>query len=317
MRRVLRVQPGMSRPANLGRARVAPFNSTLNLTAITSPYAPDETFVHPSVVYVPGGWNGYQYWMGITPYPDEPRENPCIYASNDRATWVVPAGLTNPIVPNTGGYNSDPDLVLWNNTLHLFHRRNGATEQIRLLTSTDGVTWTSPVVVVDQALTAGGVISPGVVRAPDGTWWMYYVTDNGAGSTTIGYRTATSPSGPWSAAQLAGYTNPTYGSTGIHGPWHVSAFDFNGLTYLLINENAQVGRNLRFAVSSDRVNFTPAPSPFMVTPPSGWDSGSLYRACAVVRPAGDLVWVWYSAHVGGSFRLGYTEVPVAGNLPTL
>ena len=24
---------------------------------------------HPSVVYIPGGWNGYAYWMAETPYP--------------------------------------------------------------------------------------------------------------------------------------------------------------------------------------------------------------------------------------------------------
>ena len=49
--------------------------------------------VHPSVLdfgqglVKPGStsWNGYRYWMAITPFPNgnSDHENPCLYASND------------------------------------------------------------------------------------------------------------------------------------------------------------------------------------------------------------------------------------------
>ena len=65
---------------------------------------------HPSVVYIPGGWNGYAYWMAETPYPLGPDgdwnglppyrarwENPCIHASHDGIHWETPGDLVNPI----------------------------------------------------------------------------------------------------------------------------------------------------------------------------------------------------------------------------
>ena len=44
-----------------------------------SKYGQSQT--HPSIVYVPEGWNGHQYWLVSTPYPNAigEFENPCIY----------------------------------------------------------------------------------------------------------------------------------------------------------------------------------------------------------------------------------------------
>ena len=32
-----------------------------------SKYGQSQT--HPSIIYVPGGWNGHKYWLVTTPYP--------------------------------------------------------------------------------------------------------------------------------------------------------------------------------------------------------------------------------------------------------
>ena len=55
--------------------------------------------VHPGIVYFPGGWNGYQYWLVVTPYPggNAAFENPSILVSQDGVTWIQPPGITNPI----------------------------------------------------------------------------------------------------------------------------------------------------------------------------------------------------------------------------
>lgn len=86
---------------------------------------------HPKVLYFPKGWNGYQYWMSMTPYPYEHDiyENPSIVVSNDGKTWAAPAGLTNPVsgIPEdvvTGGHYSDPQLVMRGNTMELWYRYN-------------------------------------------------------------------------------------------------------------------------------------------------------------------------------------------------
>jgi hypothetical protein len=41
--------------------------------------------VHPDIYYNANGWNGYYYWMAMTPYPngDAAYENPSIIVSND------------------------------------------------------------------------------------------------------------------------------------------------------------------------------------------------------------------------------------------
>lgn len=307
----------MTRLPDLARPRVPPFYAPAPLSNIVSPYAPDLAFVHPDVVYVPDGWHGYTHWMAITPYPSDAQENPSIYASNDGLTWDVPPGLTNPAAPNTGGYNSDPDLVLWNDTLHLFYRQVIGGEKIWLRTSADGSAWSAPTLLIDGLL-IGHLLSPAVVRAPDGTWWMYYATDPDGSGGVIGYRTAPAATGPWSAESIATYPTPTYGQTGRHTPWHLDAFNHNGSTYLLINEDAQGGRNLRLAVSSDRTSFTPAPDPLMLNgSPTQWDGGNpgLYRSSLIIRPGGDLMRIWYSAHGALGWRLGYTEIPTAGYLP--
>ncbi|MDD4289905.1 MAG: DUF2341 domain-containing protein [Patescibacteria group bacterium] len=69
--------------------------------------------IHPDIVYFDEPWNGYSYWMVMTPYPNgnPDYENPSIVVSNDGVSWVTPDGPTNPIDSQPGGYNSDPDIV--------------------------------------------------------------------------------------------------------------------------------------------------------------------------------------------------------------
>lgn len=64
---------------------------------------PITSFVHPSMVYISGGWNGYSYWMTATPwagagFPSADRyEDGMLFASNDAVTWT-------PININASGY---------------------------------------------------------------------------------------------------------------------------------------------------------------------------------------------------------------------
>jgi len=70
--------------------------------------------VHPSVKYIPTGWEGYEWWMAFTPYKkcNDKYENPSLIASHDGIRWVVPKGLINPIDPTPKkGHNADTELV--------------------------------------------------------------------------------------------------------------------------------------------------------------------------------------------------------------
>ncbi len=88
---------------------------------------------HPKVLYFENGWNGYKYWMSMTPYPfgHDIYENPSIVVSNDGKTWAPPEGLKNPVsgVPSDvalGGHYSDSQIVMRGNTMELWYRYNPA-----------------------------------------------------------------------------------------------------------------------------------------------------------------------------------------------
>lgn len=107
--------------------------------------------VHLDVYHNAAGWNGYPYWMVMTPYPDsnDQYENPSIVCSLDGNTWVVPEGLTNPLVlAPEGGFNSDTDMIVVGNTMYVLYRKYiTATDTLHymLMSSTNGVTWTEPI----------------------------------------------------------------------------------------------------------------------------------------------------------------------------
>lgn len=116
---------------------------------------------HPKLLYFPSGWNGYRYWMSVTPYPatDARFENPCIVVSNDLKKWVVPKGLKNPVtgVPKDvkyGGHYSDSQLVMNGGVMELWYRANIGVKKSRMpdyrsdyyyrITSADGIHWSKP-----------------------------------------------------------------------------------------------------------------------------------------------------------------------------
>lgn len=49
---------------------------------------------HPSIVYIPGGWNGHEYWLATTPYPNSTGvfENTCIYYGDADLDGTPPRG---------------------------------------------------------------------------------------------------------------------------------------------------------------------------------------------------------------------------------
>ncbi|PRY62524.1 hypothetical protein [Glycomyces artemisiae] len=138
---------------------------------------------HPSVLYFPDGWNGYEYWMAHTPYPgsNSAHEDPNIAASHDGVNWVVPAGLTNPIDDQPGlpgPYNSDTDLAMGpSNTMYLFWRvviPDLMQERIKFVSSTDGVHWSAPAEAVRSSMSVRRPLSPAFAYV-DGHWVMWAV----------------------------------------------------------------------------------------------------------------------------------------------
>jgi hypothetical protein len=270
--------------------------------------------VHPSVFHQPGGWNGYPYWMAVTPYAhsEAEAENPCLYCSLDGRTWTVPRGVVNPLVPRPREprrYNSDPHLAAGpGGSLLLFFRTAGADrgDSLFLMTSRDGATWTAPKKILDVPLEDERQLSPAVIQ--DGDRWAMYYVDSSAFPYTVRRRTATSPQGPWSAPREV---------TGVAAPegrmlWHLDAFKDGPDTLLLLDATdvyrTQEGGRLIFASSKDGLAFRQAPRPVLAGS-AGWDR-SIYRSCCLPETKnGHKVYsIWYSAWGPEGWRLGFTEL---------
>jgi hypothetical protein len=203
-------------------------------------YDGNPSVTHPDVLYFQDGWNGFKWWMAFTPFPDDPRENPSVVASNDGVTWLVPPGLTNPVTPYSElaagfTYHSDTDLCqLANGDLALYYRAtnpSGATEaRIYRKTSSNGVTWSSATQVISITPSAA-LASPAVVREADNTFSMWSInTTTGAHATRWERRTSVDGV-TWSAPTTCSV--PAIAAGGE--PWHVDVMrDRTGYHALLM-----------------------------------------------------------------------------------
>lgn len=157
---------------------------------VESPYSPGH-ILHPSLCHIKSGFAGYRFWLAYTPYPDSDSsyENPCIAASNDLVNWDYPA--TNPIIPDPGGsyYNSDCELYYDEpaGRLVMLWRATEAVTTLKIVTSQDGITWTSPTVIYTAAnpgtATSTDIASPSIwYNSTTSKWEIVGVVARNAGT---------------------------------------------------------------------------------------------------------------------------------------
>jgi hypothetical protein len=202
--------------------------------------------VHPSVVDCGAAWNGYRYWLAITPFTNRDAlvENPSVFCSNDAETWIVPPGATNPVVPVPGtNYNADPFLFFENNKLYLGWVHQGATKNIYLIESTDGVTWSEKVAIHTILAEYAAIISLIKVGA---TYYMY----NLSAANTIQRRSSNTIYGP--------YLNPESVIFEPAALWnHFNVNYHNGKYYIAAatGGTSSTGEYIYMGVSSDGLTF--------------------------------------------------------------
>lgn len=258
----------------------------------TPTYDGSNESTHPSVYDSGGTWNGYRYWMAMTPLPAGAAtfENPSILVSDDGDTWIVPVGLTNPIDPSPGGafYNSDPNLLMDNDTLYCYYRESDGVieDRIKLKSSTDGINWSAESALFTVA--ASECISPAVIYFGG----QYFMFSNANSGPTIQRRTASSPSGPWSAPANCNIS----GGTGFATLWHIEVIAVGSRFYMLYNNNS---RDFYFAYSDDAgLNWISAASRAMAAGSGGWDN-FLYKGSLIYRSDGNFD-LWYGAYEGAA-----------------
>lgn len=264
----------------------------------------DGETTHPSVVYIPEGFNGYTYWMAHTPYPgsNNDHEDPNIVASNDGTTWVVPAGLTNPIDDATGqpSYNSDPHLRFVDNQFFLIWRFvDGGTETLYFSSSADGITWAAKQVALVSDRAVSSVLSPSIMFE-DGQWIMWGVNTVPAVNEVVRMTGTNLLSGPWSAAQVCPVAPMPAGMESWHLSIHKTGAQYVGL--LNTTTSGQTGHDggLLLMTSDDGLNWETSGQ--TVIPKAATAHDDLYRASLVpvIMDGWTKFDVWYSARLDTS-----------------
>jgi hypothetical protein len=266
--------------------------------------------VHPSIVYFPGAWNGWRYWLAITPYPNgnNKYENPSILVGNDSAIkvnggWQTPAGLKNPIVSHPpGGNYADPELIYNNDTdeLWLYYCDGPA---LTLQRSSDGVHWTQPRLVLSwSGKTATGMSYSVVKQGHD--WYMWYM--RGKSIYRVEYRRS-SDGLNWSSARNVTFTPEAQ-------PWHLDVKYIPSMNeywmFFCASESDMdsqfQGGSLYFAESVDRVNWVTMEKPILTINPLGWDNERIYRSTFDYDSSSGIVHLWYSARsLDRGWHIGY------------
>ena len=264
--------------------------------------------IHPSVVYFSTAWNGYKYWMAMTPYPggNDDYENPSILASNDGVSWEVPSGLTNPIepAPDTGHY-SDTELVYNDDTdeLWCYYRWNlSPNAKLYLQKSSNGTSWGEKQSVLEDT-TSNGILSPSVVKQGN-NWYLWFVkliSDH----YEVEYYTSTNG------------TSWTYDSTldldidvgGNKEPWHLEVrYISEKSEYWMLYNTVGGGYDLAFAKSTDRTTWTKY-NKFILSPSaSGWDNSFIYRTAFRYNSGTNKIEIWYTGKNSSNvWHIGYTD----------
>lgn len=265
-------------------------NATTYLTTPT--YDGSNQAVHPSVLYITSGWNNYKYWMGMTPYPNgnSAYENPSILVSNNGTTWVVPSGLTNPVVAavTPPAYNADAEIMFdkIGNIMYLYYRNtNGVdTDNIRVKSSTNGISWGSPITLV----TGGKNIYACPAVLYDGNQYVMWLNNlGGTNPNLLERRTSLTPTGLWSSPTVCNLI----GAPATKDFWHLDVNKNGNIYQAFINfcDSGTGGSNtvMYFAQSFDGIDWYVDNYQFL---PLGsgtvWDNAMIYRSSGLITTSG-------------------------------
>ncbi len=272
--------------------------------------------VHPDVLHVPGGFLGFAYWMGCTPYPfgADRLENPIVRVSHDGIAWQPFPGAPDPLVPEPADHewhHADTDLVLHEGVLHVFYistnRVVGGTT-FSFVSTRDGVRWTDPEVIYRDAWG----VSPALLVDAAGRWTMWYVHRDALARENASRVLVRHGGGPASFGDPAACRLDIPG----HVVWHLDVVGDAVRGYEALVAAFPLGRDpsrcrLFHATSTDGLSFAASGRRALVAPSwFGWDNRFVYRSTLELLPQGRKR-IWYSAASWGMRTgIGLLEGPL-------
>ena len=259
--------------------------------------------VHPDAAVFPRRWQGVRYWIAGTPYPSgNPKyENPSIYHGQSSREMKVPLGVTNPIVaPPAVGYLSDPDVLhdVERDELRMYYRQTaGESDQLFLITSQNGVQWSSAQLVLSDARYS--LISPAVVRESATSWRMWTVNASAQGCyslpTELMLQQRRSADGiAWSAPEPVELRLPR------RVPWHwdvqyvAAKSEYWALIAAYPQGTTCSQSAVYFARSKDGTSWTVSPTPLLGPGEYEPIRDLVYRSSFHYHDGSDAVSVWFS-----------------------
>ncbi|MGA1793253.1 MAG: hypothetical protein ACMUHM_04830 [Thermoplasmatota archaeon] len=269
--------------------------------------------VHPDIMVFPEAWNGYRYWMAMTPYPNsnDRYENPSIVASNDNINWTDP--VQNPLIGQPSGtHNSDTEwiFVKGEERVHLMYRKG--EWELFVMSSPNGLDWSSKSLQVFNGTRSNCCLSPAVVSEGNGSLRMWMVNGKGSPNTLMTYVRKGSPDGPWDLQGNCTVENLPKG----RDIWHIDVIRCAGGKFylallVLADMDKTINTTLHLGLSSDGMNWTISESEAISASRNSWDNDMIYRASSAVLDGEDRdrLGIWYSARSsGGRWHIGYTEM---------
>lgn len=276
-------------------------------------YTGDEA-VHPSVLYFKNKFNGYNYWMAVTPYEntDSKTENPSVFCSDDGINWYVPDGGLNPIVnapENPAGYYSDVNLFMGNDneTMYLMYRQSWVSpgEQLFLTSSKDGVNWSERYITLQSDININRPVSP-VIRWNGEKYLMWYV--DMISSPKKVYVRSSDDLITWSEKAEVFLQLPEN-----RHPWHLDVIYYNGVYFMILqdNEGSSNPGYLYFGQSQNGYDFKINQSPVLTGVPNTWYS-SMYKSSIVpeLDNYGLKFILWFSSNGVQGWKVGKTTVNI-------
>lgn len=265
---------------------------------------------HPSVLYFPDGWNGWEYWMAMTPYPTsaEAHEDPNLLVSHDGTSWQVPPGVSNPLDDNPGRpgpHNSDTNLAqAANGDLVLTWRTVDRTDKDRnilfAMRSSNGKNWGQKWEMY-RAPTSGTnaqVLAQCLIWT--GTAWRLYAVRTRSGARgalsyteTTAERPTTADWSEWSDCDLG--AGPDSGQRVWHPDVQKHGDEWIAIMHCTPLTNTQNG-DIYLMRSDDGIRWDMSPMPLI--PKQGKIHDSMYKTGFVPKGHGvDLeLDVFYSAY---------------------
>lgn len=294
-----------------------------------------EQACHPSIIdfkneYNKSAWHGYRYWMAYTPYTNGSNsvENPSLIASNNGIDWVVPTGISNPLVhyPGSPSFNCDPDLIYNSDKdeLWLYYRfidRAHSKGYTRLIIIHHDLSKTTPIdVYINSTLTNTSMVSPCIWRESSNQWHMWAVDTAYPQPMMYSHSTDGIMWSPLERCRNSANQDPLP-TLGYHA-WHPCCkpnykekrVEFLISANTLGHSSVSTCKYLFYAQCAmdtpSEIN-TPIASPILVkSSASNWDNSIIYRSTFEIVDQ-DSVYkyrIWYSgANLSINWHIGYIE----------